>query len=362
MSEFQICFVLGTRPEIIKLSPVIRVCKNRDIEFIIIHTGQHYSDELDTVFFERLNLPTPEYNLEVGSGAHGEQTAKMLTGIERILEEQCPDVVMVQGDTNSVLAGGLVGSKMDNIAVAHVEAGLRSFDRTMPEETNRRLVDHASDYLFAPTETAYDRLLKEAISTDCVYNTGNTVVDAVQEHSEIAADNSTALSECGVIPDEYALLTAHRAGNVDDAGRFTGLLTGIDSFAEETGLDVVYPIHPRAQKQLEEFDLKRPSTIQFVDPLDYLDFLKLERDAAIIFTDSGGVQEEACILGTPCVTLRENTERPETIDVGANLLVGTDPERILEGGLEMLRMDRQWSNPFGDGTAAEQILDIILEV
>lgn len=354
----EVCVVLGTRPEIIKLAPVIRELERRDVPFVLVHTGQHYSEELDSVFFEQLDLPEVDHNLRVGSGSHAEQTASMLTGIESVVTDADVRTVLVQGDTNSVLAAGLVASKLD-VELGHIEAGLRSFDRQMPEEINRRLVDHASDYLFAPTEAAERQLLDEGVSPERIHVTGNTIVDAVYEHRQFARSRGGVVDRFGLEPDEFALLTAHRAENVDTPEKFEGLLDGVAQFADETGLDVVYPIHPRARKRLDEFGLDRPEEIQFVDPLDYLDFLLLQTEAAIVFTDSGGVQEESCILGVPCVTLRENTERPETLDVGSNVLAGTDPETIHERGTEMLGREPTWENPFGDGDAAQRIVDVI---
>ncbi|WP_142859577.1 non-hydrolyzing UDP-N-acetylglucosamine 2-epimerase [Salinigranum halophilum] len=352
-----VAIILGTRPEIIKLAPLIRECENRDLNFILIHTGQHYSESLDSVFFEQLDLPEPDYNLEIGSDSHGEQTGRMIQGIERILLESTPDVVLVQGDTNSVLAGAIASSKLP-IELGHIEAGLRSFDDEMPEEVNRVLTDHAADYLFAPTEDSAQLLRNEGLPDDCIYVTGNTVVDAVEEHSQLALHRSDVLTEFELAENPFALVTAHRAENVDNQHRFQQLLSGIESVAEEFNLSVLYPIHPRARSRLDEFDIEIPDVIELVEPLDYLDFLLLEQSASIILTDSGGVQEEACILQTPCVTLRDNTERPETLDVGSNLLAGVDPNEILTCAREMIDSEHNWDNPFGDGTASEQILNI----
>jgi len=353
--ETHIAIVLGTRPEIIKLSPLIRECERRDLPFTLIHTGQHYSDELDSIFFEQLELPAPDYHLAVGSDSHGAQTGKVLADIEQVFFDVEPDIALVQGDTNSVLAGALAASKLP-IDVGHVEAGLRSFDREMPEETNRVVTDHVSDYLFAPTETSADNLREEGFDASRIYVTGNTVVDAVQQHRQLAAEKSVVLDEFGLGPDECALLTAHRAENVDNRDRFAGLLDGVERVSTELGIDIVYPIHPRARNRLEEFDLDVSLRVRLVEPQDYLDFLELERAASVILTDSGGVQEEACILGVPCVTLRDNTERPETIDVGANRLVGVDPDAIRNGAVEMVDVATGWVNPFGDGDAAKHIL------
>jgi UDP-N-acetylglucosamine 2-epimerase (non-hydrolysing) len=354
----EITFVLGTRPEIIKLAPLIRCCDRREIPYSILHTGQHYSDELDTVFFDQLDLPSPDYNLEVGSGRHGQQTAAMLTGIEEIVLEDDPSVVLVQGDTNSVLAGAIALSKLD-IPVGHVEAGLRSFDRQMPEETNRVVADHVGDYLFAPTEHSQEYLRNEGIDDERIFVTGNTIVDAVHQHRDLAAEKSTILEDIEFQATEFGLLTAHRAENVDDSERFENLLEGVRCVAATHNLEIIYPIHPRAQDRLDKFDIAVPDEIRVVDPQDYLDFLQLEANAELILTDSGGVQEEACILGVPCVTLRDNTERPETLEVGANQLAGIKPDTIAASSDQTLRTQNVWTNPFGDGKAAEQILEIL---
>jgi len=350
-----IAFVLGTRPEIIKLAPVIRACNEGDVPYTVIHTGQHYSEKLDSVFFTDLHLPKPDYNLGVGSGTHGEQTGMMLAEIEQILFDEDPDIVLVQGDTNSALAGGIAAMKLD-AQLGHVEAGLRSFDRDMPEELNRILVDHGADLLFPPTDDSAARLREEGIPAERVCVTGNTVVDAVLQNRDIAADQSTALLDLDVTAGEFALLTAHRPGNVDDPERFAQLLEGVNRYAELTNTTVLYPVHPRAEAKLEDFDMVVPEHIRCIEPLNFLDFLYLEDTASLVFTDSGGVQEETCILQTPCVTLRENTERPETLDVGSNVLTGPDPESIVINAFEMRTRDTDWDLPFGDGQAAARIL------
>ena len=356
------CIILGTRPEIIKMSPVVRACERQEgSDWFVLHTGQHYSYGMDRVFFEQLGLPDARYNLDVGSGSgrHGEQTAEMLAGIERILIAEKPDVVLVEGDTNTVLAGALAASKL-GIRVGHVEAGLRSYDRRMPEEINRVVADHISDYLFAPTEKSRDILLGEGISDEKIFVTGNTVVDAVYQNIEIANSREGGGGGTGldIEPEGYFLATAHRQENVDDAARFTGILRGLELVSREFSLPVIYPIHPRSRKMMDEFGLDARG-VTFIEPLDYLSFLKLEADARLVLTDSGGVQEESCILGVPCVTLRDNTERPETAMVGANVLVGADPEKILDGARAMLGRSRDWENPFGDGRAGERIVEIL---
>ena len=350
-------FSLGTRPEIIKMSPVIRACERENSDYFILHTGQHYSYIMDRVFFEQLELPEAKYNLDVGSGKHGEQTGKILSGVERVLEKEGADVVLVEGDTNTVLAGALAATKL-HIKVGHVEAGLRSYDRKMPEEINRVLTDHCSDYLFAPTETAREILLGEGIHDTKIFDTGNTVVDAVFQNLELAKDRNNALNDLHLEPRNYFLVTAHRQENVDVKERFEGIIKGLELVAKEFGLPVLYPIHPRARKMINHFGLKADG-IEFIEPVDYLSFLQLESKARLILTDSGGVQEEACILKIPCVTLRDNTERPETLVVGSNILAGTTPEKILECTRLIIDRNNEWENPFGDGNAGKRIVEIL---
>lgn len=357
--ELSVTFVLGTRPEIIKLAPVIRVAtRESDINSKIIHTGQHYSEKLDNVFFEQLDLPAPDLNLGVGSNSHGEQTGEMIIRIEDALTNEQPDAVLVQGDTNSVLAGAIATDKLP-ILLGHVEAGLRSFNREMPEESNRRVADHLSDQLYAPTQNAKQQLLDEGISPDRIHVTGNTIVDAVQQNQEIAVRQSSVLEENDLTDTEFGILTAHREENVDDPEQFERLLEGVSRTGQELGLRMLYPIHPRAADRLERFELTVPDTIELISPQRYNDFLTLESNAELIVTDSGGIQEEACILSVPCVTIRDQTERPETVSVGANRIVGTDPDRIVDGALEMSSTDRNWDNPFGSGAAGEKIVDCI---
>lgn len=349
-----ISIILGTRPEIIKMNPVIRKCQQEGLDFFILHTGQHYSYNMDRIFFEKLHLPEPRYNLEIGSGSHGEQTGKMIIEIEKILAKEATDVVLLQGDTNTVLAGAIAASKM-GIKIGHVEAGLRSYDNTMPEEINRKLTDHCSDYLFAPTENAKEILIKEGRPEEKIFVTGNTIVDAVYENLEIARNSGIKLSELGLEEKKYFLVTAHRQENVDNFEKLKGILNGLKRVKDKFHLPIVFPIHPRTKKRMEEFNLKF-DFLNLIDPVDFLDFLMLESKAKLILTDSGGVQEESCILGIPCVTLRENTERPETIEVGSNLLAGTDDDRIIKTVEYMLGKKGSWKNPFGDGKASEKII------
>lgn len=351
--------VLGTRPEIIKLSPILRMCHERDVSHRVIHTGQHYSESLDAVFFDSLELERPEYNLGVGSKSHGRQTGEMLIGLEEVLESISPDTVLVQGDTNSVLAGALAASKLD-CHLGHVEAGLRSFDPDMPEESNRIITDHVSDHLFAPTDQSVTHLRNEGISDQRIVLTGNTIVDAVEQHLDIATKTSSILDELDLRGRDYFVLTAHRSKNVDDPSRLSGLLRGVAQAARTHRVPVIYPIHPRTARRMEDFDLTMPAEITTIDPLEYLDFLRLQSAADLILTDSGGVQEEACILQVPCVTIRETTERPETIAVGSNRLCSPAPTTICRAIDTMRSTSRAWDNPFGDGKASQRILNTVL--
>ena len=360
----KIAIIIGTRPEIIKMSPVIRYCRDSNIDFFVIHTNQHYSYEMDEIFFEELSLPDPEYNLEVGSGLHGEQTGKMLTGIEKILIDEKPDVVLVEGDTNTVLAGALAASKL-HIKVGHVEAGLRSFDMSMPEEINRIMVDHISVHLFAPTENSRKYLLQEGIQDTKIHVVGNTIVDATMQNLSIARDRSNILNELKLSPGNFFLLTMHRAENVDNPERLEKILNGLKLVSDQYKMPIIFPMHPRTMNRIKEFGFENKinsiDSLNIVEPIGYMDFLVLESEAKLVLTDSGGVQEETCILMTPCVTLRNNTERPETVDAGANVIVGCEAEKIMVGVKKMLDVDHDWKNPFGDGRSAMEMLNILIE-
>ena len=354
----RIAIIVGTRPEIIKMSPIIRECEKEDLNYFILHTGQHYSYEMDRIFFEELELQDAKYNLNVGSGSHAEETGKILIGIEKVLIEEKPDVVLVEGDTNTVLGGALGATKL-HITVGHVEAGLRSYDRTMPEEINRVLADHVSDYLLAPTEKAKGNLLREGIDENKIFVTGNTIVDAVYQNLEIAERKVDVLNDLNLEKGKYFLVTAHRQENVDVKDRLRGILDGLESIYNEFDLPVIYPIHPRTLKRINEFGLRIPEGVELIDPTGFLEFLELEANAKIVLTDSGGVQEETCILKVPCVTLRDNTERPETLEVESNVLAGCNSNEIIKSVDLMADKKTNWENPYGDGTAGKQIVAIL---
>jgi len=351
-----IAIILGTRPEIIKMSPIIRECGAKNLDYFILHTGQHYSYGMDRAFFVDLELPEPKYNLDVGSGTHAGQTGRIMTGIEHVLMDEQPDIVLVQGDTNTVLAGALVAAKL-HIRVGHVEAGLRSFDRQMPEEINRVVADHISDYLFAPTETARQNLLHEGIEDTKIFVIGNTIVDAVFQNMDISKRKANILDALGLEPKGYFLVTSHRQENVDSPETLRNIIKGLRTIREEYSLPVIFPIHPRTKKMADQFNIPLDG-ISVIEPTGFLEFLQLEANARLILTDSGGVQEESCILGVPCVTLRNTTERPETIDVGANMLAGTDAQRIVDAASRMSFCKKEWQNPYGNGKAGERIVEV----
>lgn len=360
-----IIIIVGTRPEIIKMASVVRACEKKGIDYLLIHTGQHYSYEMDKIFFQDLELPKVDYNLDVGSGTHATQTAKILSRVEKILiTENCgkKDIVLVEGDTNTVLASSLAAAKL-HIKVGHVEAGLRSYFREMPEEINRILTDHISDYLFAPTKNAKKNLLKEGIQEEKIFVTGNTIVDSVYQNLELAEEKigNKPFEELNIEKGKYFLLTVHRQENVDVKERMEGVIRGLNLISKKYNLPIIFPVHPRTKKMVEKFGLKFNENVKLIQPTGYLEFLQLECNAKLILTDSGGIQEEACILKVPCVTLRDNTERPETIEVGGNVLAGCDPEKIYESVNLMINKNRNWKNPFGDGKAGARIIRIVQE-
>ena len=360
--KIKICIVIGTRPEIIKMGPVIKECQQKDLDFFVIHTGQHYSYNMDKIFMEELNLPDPKYNLAVGSSSHGNQTAKMIEGIEKILIEEQPYVVLVQGDTNSVLAGAIAASKL-GIKVGHIEAGLRSYDRNMPEEINRIITDNIADYLFAPTDMTKDILIKENISKKKIFNVGNTIVDAVNYNIKNCKFESELFKKLNLLSKEYILITSHRAENVDNEKKLEDLILGINKVQNISNLKAVWPMHPRTLANIKKFNLenklKSILNLFVIEPVGYFDSLNLQKNAKIILTDSGGIQEEACVLNVPCITLRDNTERPESLMTGGNLLTGTNSKKILSAYKQLILINKKWKNPFGDGKSAVKIIKIL---
>lgn len=368
----KIAVVLGTRPEIIKMASVIDEIKNRGHELLLIHTGQHYDKEMSENFFIDLELPTPDYNIHVGSGSHGKQTGKMMDGIEEVVLKEKPDILLVQGDTNAVLAGALVASKL-HIPVGHVEAGLRSFDETMPEEINRLAADVCSKLYFVPTEESAINLMMEGISRKRIIITGNTVVDACFRNLKIAEARpiekyDQSLAELDIDNMENIVtLTMHRAENVDIKERVENIIGALEELSE---MNIIFPIHPRTKKMIENFGLfdklNNMEHVHIIKPVGYLDFLLLISKSTFILTDSGGLQEEAITLDVPALTLRYNTERPETVTAGGNILVGSDKDVILENARKILDDEefankmKSAKNPYGMGNAAKIMLDEII--
>ncbi len=343
--------IVGARPQFIKCAPLSRELR-KEHEEILVHTGQHYDYGLSDIFFEELNIPKPDYNLGIGSGNHGEQTGNMLIEIEKVLLKEKPHLVLVYGDTNSTFAGALAAAKL-HIRVAHVEAGLRSFDRTMPEEINRVLTDHVSDLLFCPTQTAVDNLANEGISKG-VHLVGDVMVDALEYNKKIAEEKSRIIEELGLEKGKYLVITVHRPSNTDSRENMSNI---IDALAE-IGETAVFPVHPRTKKYLKEYGLDIPENVRLVEPLGYLDMLKLMAGARKILTDSGGIQKEAYMLGVPCITLRENTEWVETREGGWNVLVGADKGKIIEA-VQCLSSVAEQINPFGGIGASGRVLNIL---
>ncbi|WP_265111806.1 non-hydrolyzing UDP-N-acetylglucosamine 2-epimerase [Halosolutus halophilus] len=351
----QVCSIVGARPQFVKAAVVSR--KLRTIgEEILVHTGQHYDEELSDVFFEELAIPEPDYNLGVRSGPHGEQTANMIAALEPVIEDHDPDVLLLYGDTNSTLAGAIVGSKCD-VTVAHVEAGLRSDNRDMPEEINRILTDHAADCCFAPSKRAVENLAAEGITKN-VYWTGDVMYDAILEARDRSIEGSTILEDLGLDAGEFVLATVHRESNTDVRSNLAAILDGL----ADAPRPVVFPAHPRTVDRLEEYGLRDHATREFklIEPLGYLDFVRLLDAAERVATDSGGVQKEAFFVETPCITLRNETEWTETVDSGWNVLVGPDTDRIRAA----LRADRDPESnvqPYGDGLASPRIVSALAQ-
>jgi len=353
---------VGARPNFIKAAPLIRELRKFPSQFtpLLVHTGQHYDDNLSRLFFDDLNLPEPDQFLGVGSGSHAEQTARIMIEIERVLQRESPDLVIVFGDVNSTLATAIVASKLC-VRLAHVEAGLRSQDRTMPEEINRLVTDHLSDYLFASEISGVRNLSAEGIPEDKVYFVGNIMIDSLVANFE-AAQKSPILDQLSLKPREYATLTLHRPGNVDDAETLARLIGVLRHVAES--IPVAFPCHPRTRNRIAQFgliDSFTNSRLRMLEPMGYLDFCKLVYNSRLVLTDSGGVQEETTYLRIPCLTLRENTERPSTVDVGTNVLCGTDTTKIVSEVATIIAGDaRRGQIPeLWDGRAATRIAAVL---
>lgn len=355
----KICTVIGARPQFIKAAAVSRITQvEGDVNEILIHTGQHYDADMSQVFFDELGIPAPHHYLGVGSGSHGMQTGRMLEALERVFLEECPDWVLVYGDTNSTLAGALAAAKL-HIPIAHVEAGLRSFNRRMPEEVNRVMTDHLSDLLFVPTNEAKRNLLREARPLEAIQETGDVMYDVALYSGLKARETSTILNKIGIRSGGYYLCTIHRAENTDDIDRLRSLFEGLCRLA--THYPVVLPLHPRTRKALEGCDLldKVSRLLRVTRPLGYLDLVNLEQHARAIATDSGGVQKEAFFHRVPCFTLRGETEWVELVSGGWNQLIPSVDENLAERLLDLSGFQREDIAPYGDGDAARKIVEAL---
>lgn len=349
----KIITIVGARPQFIKAAPVSKTLRTEHEE-IIIHTGQHYDANMSDIFFNELKIPRPDYNLEIGSGSHGMMTGRMLEKLEEIYLKEKPDFVLVYGDTNSTLAGALAASKL-LIPVIHIEAGLRSFNKAMPEEQNRILTDHISDLLLVPTEDAIKNLTNEGIKKG-IHNVGDVMYDAVLMFKEIAKSKSGLLKELDVNSGEYILTTIHRAENTNDINRLRNMIEALNESREK----IILPLHPRTKKFIEGYGLNFNENIKVIDPIGYLEMLMLEENSKMIVTDSGGVQKEAYFMGKPCITMRDETEWVETVACGWNVVVGTDKNKILDN-IRNFKPTSIQQAIFGDGNAAQKILNIINE-
>jgi UDP-N-acetylglucosamine 2-epimerase (non-hydrolysing) len=356
--RIRLVVVAGARPNFMKIAPLVRELRQRGrFEICLVHTGQHYDPAMSDSFFRDLGIPEPDVNLGVGSGSHAQMTGQVLMEMERVLVEQQPDALVVVGDVNSTLAATLAASKL-GVRVAHVEAGLRSFDRAMPEEINRLMTDVVSEWLFTTEPSGEENLRREGVPPEKIHFVGNVMIDTLRSNLARAKQLDT-LERLGLQPGGYAALTLHRPSNVDEPERLAALF---EVFAEiHRELPVVFPVHPRTRAAIERLLGGRGPELRTTDPLGYLDFLRLMSEARFVLTDSGGVQEETTVLGVPCLTLRENTERPVTLTEGTNVLVGSDPatiraeaRKILDGGARSGRIPEGW-----DGRAAARIVDVL---
>lgn len=356
--------VVGARPNFMKIAPIQReMAKYPNIQPVLVHTGQHYDERMSKLFFHDLQLPKPDIYLDVRSGSHAVQTAKVMMAFEEVLKQEKPDLVIVVGDVNSTAACSMVAAKM-HTKIAHVEAGLRSFDRRMPEEINRLVTDVLSDFLFVTEKSGLENLKHEGIDDAKVHFVGHVMIDSLI-YFEPMAEKSTVLQDLNLAPKSYGLITLHRPSNVDHKENFLKLLNAFEHIEKQ--IPLIFPIHPRSQKMIDQLGLREKvenmKNLRLLEPLGYLDFMKLLHNAKMVLTDSGGLQEETTYLGIPCITMRENTERPITVEVGTNVLVGTDTERIIEEAQKILDGNAKKGQipDLWDGKAAERIVKILSE-
>lgn len=348
--------VLGIRPDIINLYPIVKELQKRKCDYTIVHTGQHYSYFFDKLFFEQLNFPKPDYHLKIGSGTQAQQMAALVERFEKVLLKEKPDLVFSFSDANPALSG-IVASKM-GIKVAHLEAGMRSYDWRMPEEKNRRLMDSISDYLFTPTSGTRQNLLNEGIPSHRIFQVGKLIVD-VLEHFKEEIGKDKILEKLGIEKKEYFLVTAHRPENVGLKTPLKNILESLGELYKTYGKIVIFPIHPRSRAGIKKFKLQVPEGVRLMDPLGFLEFSKLEKNAFCCVTDSGTVQEDSCIFKVPCVTMRISTERSETVEVGSNIVAGLNKKHILEAVHKMVNKKTNWKNPYGKPNCAKKTMDVL---
>lgn len=353
----KILVICGARPNFMKIAPIMWEIRRRGgINSFLVHTGQHYDAKMSELFFEQLRIPRPDIDLGVGSGSHAVQTAEVMKRIEPVIIEQKPDVLLVVGDVNSTIACTLAAVKL-GVPVAHVEAGLRSFDRTMPEEINRILTDAISRWLFVSERSGIENLKREGITDDRIFFVGNVMIDTLLATRELA-ERSKVLDEMNLAPGRFAVLTLHRPSNVDHPEVLDGILGALQGLTD--AMPIVFPVHPRTRKALSGRATGTAPNLRMVDPLGYLEFMKLVGNARVVLTDSGGIQEETTVLGVPCITLRSNTERPATVTDGTNVLVGSDPQKIAAAWRQALTATKSATVPeLWDGRAAGRILDVL---
>lgn len=350
-----ILHVVGARPNFMKAAPVLAaLARTPAVKQTLVHTGQHYDANMSDIFFRQLGMPAPDFNLEVGAGSHAQQTSQVIARVEPVIVESAPDLVLVYGDVNSTAAAALVGAKLQ-VRVGHVEAGLRSGDRSMPEEINRLITDQLSDLLFTPSADGDENLCREGIASNKIHRVGNVMIDTLVRLLPACVEHKPE-----GLPDRYVLVTLHRPSNVDDPAWLAELLRALGEISSE--IEVVFPIHPRTRSRMEQLDKMGAPGIRFLDPSPYLTFLALQKGAAVVITDSGGVQEETTFLGVPCLTLRENTERPITVSLGTNQLLGRDVGRMKREVQRILNGEKKAATPIPlwDGHAAERIADVVL--
>ena len=377
----KILSVIGARPQIIKAAAISRAIRNHyadRIREVIVHTGQHYDERMSAVFFEELEIPQPDYNLEVGSGRHGEQTARMIVGVEEILEVEKPDYLIIYGDTNSTLAAAIAGSKI-HVPIVHIEAGLRSLNKRMPEEINRILSDHVSSYLFPPTATGVTNLRREGFKTNTappytpdrpgVFNVGDVMYDNTLHFGQVSEEKSRILTDYKLVSKDFLLATLHRNTNTDDAGKLNGIFRALQTISTRHSIRIVLPLHPRTVKQMELLlepglgqEVRDNQFLMLLPPVSFLDMVQLERHARLVLTDSGGVQKEAYFLHTPCIIMRPETEWVEIVESGAAQLTDADKDRIVSAYEQLSgKYDLTFTNVYGDGRAAEKILALLVD-